>query len=306
MIAVGGEALVDLVIAPDGGVTAKLGGGPYNVARTLGRLGMDVGFLASISTDRFGTELFDAMVADGVQPHLTVRCDEPTTLAAAQLDESGSATYRFYLEGTSAPALSTVPALGAHDVTAVHVGTLGLVLQPMATTLEEFVGEHSASALVMLDPNCRPSVPADRRDVVDRIWRVAEHAHVVKLSVDDAEYLHPGGSPTDLAAQCLDRGVKVVLLTAGGDGTIVHTSGDVTTIAAERVEVADTIGAGDSFCGAFLAAWLTSGRAVRDLDDHHAVVAAARAANQVAAITCSRVGADPPWRRELPDDWGVG
>ena len=105
VIVVAGEALIDLVLAVDGSVSAKLGGGPFNVARTLGRLGAEVSFLGTISTDRFGTQLFDQLHADRVDPVATVRTDSPTTLAAAELDPTGSARYRFYFNGTSAPAL---------------------------------------------------------------------------------------------------------------------------------------------------------------------------------------------------------
>jgi len=110
MIVVAGEALVDLVIDTQGAVIAKLGGGPYNVARTLGRLDQSVTFLGAISHDRFGTQLFDQLTADGVLADAIARTDLPTTLAAAELDEHGSATYRFSLQSTSAPSLREVPA----------------------------------------------------------------------------------------------------------------------------------------------------------------------------------------------------
>ena len=129
VIVVAGEALIDLVVAVDGSVSAKLGGGPFNVARTIGRLGGAVSFLGTISTDRFGSQLFDQLIADGFDPVATVRTDSPTTLAAAELDPTGSAKYRFYFNGTSAPALDEVPS-GLDHPAAVHVGTLGLVLEP--------------------------------------------------------------------------------------------------------------------------------------------------------------------------------
>ena len=97
MIVVAGEALVDLLIAPDGSVTAKLGGGPYNAARAIGRLGHPVTFLGSLSVDRFGSRLFEHLVADGVDNAATVRCDLPTTLAAAELDDLGAAVVGSYL-----------------------------------------------------------------------------------------------------------------------------------------------------------------------------------------------------------------
>jgi fructokinase len=303
VIVVGGEALVDLVISPDGQVAAKLGGGPYNVARSLGRLGRKVGFLSAISTDRFGEQLFDALRGDGVDPSFTVRTDRPTTLAAAQLDESGAASYEFYLADTSAPSLDQVPDV-AVAVEAVHLGTLGIVLQPMADTIEKFLASLPADTLVMLDPNCRPSVPFDRSEFLQRLDRLVRRSHVVKVSTDDAAFIDAGRTPLEIAQQMVADGVRVVLLTAGGDGTTVVTAGGIRTIPTEPVTIADTIGAGDSFGAAFLCAWLESERGVDGFADLDALARAVVAAQQVAAITCSRVGADPPWRHELPADWG--
>ena len=304
MIVVGGEALVDLVIRPDGHVAATLGGGPYNVARSLGRLGASVGFLSAISTDLFGQRLHAGLDSDGVDTCYTVRTDLPTTLAAAQLDDGGSATYQFYLTDTSAPSLDHVPVTDV-PVTAFHLGTLGIVLQPMADTMVSFLQSLGADVLVMVDPNCRPSVPFDRAAFDVRLQRILQHAHVVKISVDDAHFMHPHVDPLQVARQMVADGVRVVLVTAGGDGTTVVTAGGEVVVATDPIEVADTIGAGDSFGAAFLATWLQSGRGIDDLDDLDALARGTRLANQVAAITCSRIGADPPWRRELPVDWGL-
>lgn len=302
-VSVGGEALVDLVVALDGSITPKLGGGPYNVARALGRLGIPVHFIASISTDRFGEQLLQGLVDDGVGIEMVSRTHAPTTLALAHLSAGGSAEYSFYFEGTSAPDLSEWPSDDHPD--AVHLGTLGLVLQPMADTLEHYVQGLAPTTLVMLDPNCRPSVPFEREQYSARLQRVASLAHVVKISADDAEFLEPGVQPRAVARDLVDAGATVVLLTRGADGTEVITAAGERLVPSLPVTVADTIGAGDSFGAAFLAAWLSSGRGIADLVDLDAVQRAAEAANQVAAITCSRVGADPPRRNELPADWGM-
>lgn len=302
-VSVGGEALVDLVVGLDGSITPKLGGGPYNVARALGRLGMPVQFIASISTDRFGAQLLQGLVDDAVTIDMVSRTDAPTTLALAQLGADGSAEYSFYLEATSAPDLTSAPSDDHPD--AVHVGTLGLVLQPMADTLERYVQGLPSTTLVMLDPNCRPSVPFEREPYGARLQRIACLAHVVKISGDDAEFLEPGADPSDVARDLVAAGAAVVLLTRGGDGTEVITAAGERHVPAEPVTVADTIGAGDSFCAAFLTAWLSAGRGIADLADLDVLQHAAAAANQAAAITCSRVGADPPRRHELPADWGV-
>lgn len=302
MIVVAGEALVDLVIDTEGGVVAKLGGGPYNVARTIGRLEQPVTFLGAISDDRFGSQLFAQLSAAGVRADATVRTGLPTTLAAAELDMRGAATYRFYLSGTSAPSLKHVPA-AASAPTAVHAGTLGLVLEPMASTLIDYLHALPAETLVMIDPNCRAGVIADRAAYVHRVDQACARADIVKVSIDDIEYLAPGVDPLDHARTMVAAGVTLVLVTMGAEGTWAVTAGGEKLVPTERVDVADTIGAGDSFCGGFLAWWLGAGHTRGALADTQLGMQATIAAQEVAAITCQRVGADPPRLADLSERW---
>ena len=201
MIVVGGEALVDLVIDPDGGVTAKLGGGPFNAARAIGRLGSEVAFLGALSGDRFGTLLHRQLLADGVDDSLIQFTELPTTLASAELDAHGSASYHFYIAETAAPNLHLPPL--PDDVGILHVGTLGMVLEPMATTLEAVVGNIGDDVLVLLDPNCRPRVTADRVGYLARLDRMLRRADVVKVSTDDLDFIAPDdhGSGVQLTAR---------------------------------------------------------------------------------------------------------
>src|SRR4051812_5859362 len=138
MIVVGGEALVDLVIDRNGAVTATLGGGPFNAARAIGRLGSDVAFLGAVSEDRFGSLLHRRLRDDGVDDSLVDFTALPTPLASAELDGDGAATYHFYIAETAAPNLHPIAVPRGTGI--LHVGTLGLVLEPMATTLEAIVG----------------------------------------------------------------------------------------------------------------------------------------------------------------------
>jgi len=301
---VAGEALIDLVIRPDGTVAAALGGGPFNVARTIARLGGDVSFLGSVSDDRFGSMLAAQLLADGVSSVATVRTDRPTTLAAAELDDHGSATYRFYFADTSAPALDRVPA-AAHTADTVHVGTLGLVLEPMASTLVGFLDELAPDVLVMVDPNCRSRAIPDRAAHLDRLQHVYRRGHVVKISNDDADYLAPGVDALETSKAIVGAGVAAVLLTAGKDATWVVTADDVTELPTPHVQVADTIGAGDSFCGGFLAWWRGNGFGVAELADHVLLVQCALAAQAVSAFTVTQVGANPPRRDQLDAAWGA-
>jgi fructokinase len=301
VIVVVGEALVDLVIDPDGQVTAALGGAPFNTARACGRLGADVAFLGTISVDRFGTLLAARLAADHVHTDHVVRLERPTTLAAAELDAGGTASYRFYIQGTSAPAFSTVPAGLEPDV--LFTGGLGLVLEPMAETVEHLVHDVDDGCLVVVDVNCRPLVIPDRRSYLARVERVLAGAHLVKVSDEDLAYLVPTLDPLAAARSLLDRGPRTVLLTAGASGVHVLTRDGEATVPVEPVAVVDTIGAGDSFGGGFLAWWTETGRAVAEIGSLDHVVPAVRAANVVAGVVCTRRGADPPWRDELPAGW---
>jgi fructokinase len=300
VIVVGGEALVDLVIDPVGRVEAKLGGGPFNAARTAGRLGGPVAFLGSLSRDRFGVMLHDQLVADGVSDALVSFTELPTTLAAAELDEGGSATYRFYLADTSAPLVESAVLPDATRV--FHVGTLGMVLEPMGTAMEALVASAPADVLVLLDPNCRPRVTPNRERYLARLARMASRSDVVKVSTDDLDFIAPddhGRAVADLLA----AGTAVVLHTDGGDSVTIHTAAGVDRVPVPRVEVVDTIGAGDSFGGAFAAWWHEAGLGRADLSNGDALRAAVTAAVQVAAINCTRAGAQPPTRAELGAGW---
>jgi fructokinase len=300
MIVVGGEALVDLVIDPDGAVTAKLGGGPFNSARTIGRLGSDVAFLGALSRDRFGMLLHAQLLRDQVDDSLVQFTELPTTLASAELDERGAATYHFYLAETAAPNLHLLSLpLG---VSILHVGTLGMVLEPMATTLEAIVGGIDDKVLVLLDPNCRPRVTPDRVGYLARLQRMLQRADVVKVSSDDLDFI----APDDHAAgtrMLLEGGAALVLHTDGGRSVHIHWTNDELEVPVPAVEVADTIGAGDAFGGAFAAWWDQASLSRRDIDDRDSVRAAVSAAVEVAAVNCSRVGAQPPHRDELGDKW---
>jgi fructokinase len=304
VIVVAGEALVDLVIGLDGTVSAALGGAPFNAARTCGRLGATVAFMGAVSDDRFGTAIAAQLADDHVSTELLQRVSVPTTLAAAELDARGAATYRFYTEATSAPALR--PAALPPATATLFAGGLGLVLEPMAATVTGLVETAADDVMVVVDLNCRPDVVRDRDVYLGHVDAVLARADVVKVSDDDLAYLSPGEPPIDAARRLLTSGPSAVLLTAGGSHVTVFTPHDERlAVPVAPVEVVDTIGAGDAFAGGFMAWWAASERGRTDLVDLEALAAAAAAANRVAGIVCTRRGADPPWRRELGDDWAV-
>ncbi len=345
MIVVAGEVLVDLVVGPDGGVDPRLGGGPYNAARSLARLGAATTFFGGLADDRFGRLLRGALEAEGVAIGVPGPSAAPTTLALVDLDQAGVASYGFYLTGTAAADLD-YPAMAAafrtiladaraapgpdvvaadsvdHDATgglavgpgadavgvgvgvgaaiAVHVGALGLVMEPIGSAVERLLlADVPPDALVMLDPNCRPGAIADRAAYLGRIGRIAARADVVKASVEDLAYLYPGSPPTEAAESLLAAGPALVLVTDGPRPARAFLPGAVLTVEVPSVDVVDTIGAGDAFGGGFLAWWSASGLTRADLKRPPLVRAAVQVGAAAAAVTCTRPGADPPTLADL-------
>lgn len=302
MIVVCGEALIDLVPSGNGTVRQTPGGGPFNTARALARLGVSTAFLSHLSNDPLGCMLLDRLAADDVDLSLTTCGPEPTTLAVAQLDGDGLATYSFAPDGTSAPNLTAdmVPrALGA-DVSALHVGTLGLVLEPMATTLTELTQREATRRLVMLDPNVRPALVVDTGRYRQRVQFLMAQSTIVKVSDEDLEWLFPGLDREAAADRIISAGARLVVVTLGGQGAFGVMSHVRACVPAPTVDVVDTIGAGDAF-GAALLAWLHDHEALRRnlVLDSHELEAALAFACLAASITCTRAGAEPPCRAEL-------
>ena len=291
LIVVAGEALVDLVPCEDGSLAPLPGGGPFNTARALARLERPVAYLGRLSTDRFGEAMADALTEDGVRMDAVVRTVDPTTLALAELDARGSAQYRFYTEGTSVPGLTEADALAAPECGVLHLGTLGLVLEPIASSLEALACKKGDSPRsCMLDPNVRPSAIPDEAAYRARLDRLLAVTDVVKVSDEDLAYLVPDAPPEAAARSLLEKGPRVILLTRGGEGAVALGSFGARHVPAPPVRVVDTIGAGDAFSGGFLARW----RPGDDLGDGDLVEAATAFACRVAALTCARAGADPP------------
>ncbi|ANQ74317.1 MULTISPECIES: carbohydrate kinase family protein [Rhodococcus] len=293
-VVVCGEGLVDLVPVGEN-FSPKLGGGPFNVAVALGRLGSDVGFVSRLSTDAFGDRMIDSLAASNVDTTGVERGPEPTTLAVVNLAADGGARYSFYLEGTADRqfALPKLPSARAFSF-----GTLSLVLEPGASAYEALLHEaHARGRLTMVDPNIRPAVISDPDAYRRRFRSWLPAIDILKVSDDDAKWL---GSVD--GAEWLDEGVGAVLLTRGGDGLRLITEQLDVSVPAPAVDVADTIGAGDTVHGALLAYLdrhdaldVAVVRGFSEADWSAALTFAARA----AAVTVSRPGADPPWSREL-------
>src|SRR4051812_1133925 len=218
VILVGGEALFDVVASDGEDLKAHPGGGPFNASRTIARLEQPVAYLGRLSTDRFGDRLERILLDDGVSLQSVVRTEDPTTLALAELGEGGSvARYRFYAQGTSAAGLTSEAALAAlpERVEALLLGTLGLVLEPMASALEAVLDRLAGSALVAIDPNCRPDVIPDPAAYRRRLAWILQRADLLKVSEEDVAWLYPDRDPLEATRALLAGGPAGGGLTPG-------------------------------------------------------------------------------------------
>jgi fructokinase len=301
VIVVCGEALIDVISNGDGTQQAAPGGGPFNTARALARLGVPTAFLGRLSDDAFGRRLADLLLSDGASLELASIGSEPTTIAMADIDNEGFAEYQFLVQGTSAPNLTPemVPERFGPQVSAIHAGTLGLVLEPMASTLVDLVRRELGQRLVMLDPNIRVGLVPDS-EYRDHLRAAISQSTIVKASVADLAWLYPGIGYEEAAERLLGEGVCLAVVTLGAEGAFgAHRSARI-HVGAPHVEVVDTIGAGDAF-GAGLLAWLHDHDAIRPVLslEPDELKAALGFACLAGALTCTRAGAEPPWKSEI-------
>ena len=309
MILVAGESLIDLIVGPADGVNASPGGGPFNAARAIARLGQPTRFLGCFSADPFGQILTGKLAQDGVELAVPGRVPEPTALAIVAVGDRGVPQYWFHVAQTAGFVLDAATARQAlrADVTALHIGSLGLVVDPMATELERLVQDLLPDVLLLLDPNWRAQAIPDADAHRARIRRILPRTDILKTSTEDLSFLLPDCPPAEAARILLGWGARCVLLTDGPSRVRAFTGDNQLAIQVPPVEVVDTVGAGDAFGGAFLAWWAERGLARENLAHSPLLLAAVTAAARVASLTCARAGAEPPWRHELDadEDWGL-
>jgi fructokinase len=306
MILCAGEALIDMLPrqTADGGAAFQpfAGGAVFNTAIALGRLGAPAGFFTGISTDFFGETLAQALAASGVDASLAARSDRPTTLAFVRL-VNGQASYAFYDENTAGRMLTPadLPVLG-DDVQAMFFGGISLAVEPCSEAYEALMLREAPARATMIDPNVRPGFIRDEARYRARIRRMLAAADLVKLSDEDLAWLIGEGDPRAKAREILALGPTAVFVTEGAKGVTAYHAGEPVFVASRRVEVVDTVGAGDTFNGGVLASLHEQGvltkAAVRSLSPQ-ALEAAMTLGVRAAAVTVSRAGANPPTRAEL-------
>jgi fructokinase len=277
------------------------GGGPANTAVGLARLGTPTRFLGRLSGGVFGTLLREHLAASGVDLSAAVPATQPATLAVAALDPAGQASYEFYVDGTADWQWTEAELHGGlAGAYAVHTGSLALALDPGGHAIERALGRIRPHATISIDPNVRPSIVAPEV-YLDRLPRWFALADIFRLSTDDLGHLAPGTSIADACDRWHDLGVRLVVVTQGGDGAIASLDGERLSVPAVPVTTVDTVGAGDAFTAGLLHRLHAARRLGGRLDGLTIgeVAGAIEFGALVAARTCAVPGADPPWAHSL-------
>jgi fructokinase len=312
MILACGEALIDMVprTLPEG-ETLFLpcpGGSPYNTVIAISRLGTPAAFLGRLSTDFFGETLISRLVQNKVLTGLIVRSEETSTLAFVKLEKGREPQYVFYTEGSADRSLTQadLPASLPPDTRCILFGSISLTMEPVASSIEALIRREGMrgedAPVISLDPNVRPFMIPDTAAYVQRFEGWAACSTIVKVSEADLDFIYPGLGLEKSLERILSLGPCLVVATLGPRGALAlfkRGNGAVFRVTAPvvNVPVADTIGAGDTFHGAFLA-WLElhnrmSRQAIPALTEGE-LYAALFFANKAASLVCSRRGAEPP------------
>lgn len=311
MFLVCGEALFDFFLESEAGpaastYAARAGGSPFNVAIGLSRLGKPSGLLTGISTDLLGQRLAQVLDDEGVSRRYALPTDRPTTISLVGLDTHGVAAYQFYDAGSADTGVrpEDLPELG-EEVTGLHFGSYSLAAAPVADACATLARKHR-HGFISIDPNVRPNVEPDMSVWRARLDTLFPMADLVKISSEDLELLWPGRSADSFAEDVLRRGVRLAVVTDGGEAAHGWTAKGLHTSAAPpKVEVVDTVGAGDTFQAALIAQLLDHADgpvAALDALDAHSLARTLDYAARAAAITCSRRGADLPRAADLDPD----
>jgi len=306
MIICCGEALIDMIPTTlDSGETAfipKIGGAILNTSICLGRLGANVGFLGAVSKDLFGEMIFEELNNSKVNTSFCIETSNNTTLAFAKI-ANGTTTYSFFDENSSNRTICLKDVvLDDSVVDTIYVGGISLMSEPNGTEIENFIAKESSKKIVFYDPNVRPNFIEDRSLFIQRFEKILSQSDIIKISEEDLEWLYPNGSFEEIYKQWLNLGLSIIVLTKGSEGAIIKTKNYEVTSRGEKVEVVDTIGAGDIFNGALLYS-LSKHKSFSKKDliniDKESLEESLKFANKVAAISVGRTGANPPFFNEL-------
>lgn len=307
MILCNGEALIDMLprttTEDESAFAPHSGGAVFNTAIALSRLDVKTSFWCGLSDDLFGQQLQHDLKHSGVDFSLAPVVDRPTTLAFVSLRD-GQAQYAFYDENTASRLVTEndLPDLNGTGIDALFFGGISLVSEPCGSVLEAFLRREAKQHVIMLDPNIRQGFIKDEAAYRRRLSAMMPNSDIVKLSDEDAAWVFGEGDVTSYGQQMLDMGIQLAVITEGAKGATAFTRQQTVSVAASKVEVVDTVGAGDTFNAGILESLYKQGvlnkDALSQLAEPQLRQMLSRAA-QVAAVTVSRAGANPPWLKEL-------
>ncbi|MFI2565241.1 carbohydrate kinase [Paenarthrobacter sp. NPDC018779] len=288
-VVVVGEALIDIVESPEG-TTEYPGGSPANVAYGLGRLDVKTGLLTAIGKDQRGDAIATHLQTAGVVLLPGSKSLGTTATATAQIAADGSAEYTFDIDWALSPlVLPYAPKI-------LHTGSIATFLQPGASVVRSLLEQAQGGCMVTYDPNIRKDLVGSHHEALTLFEELVPLTDVVKMSDDDAQWLYPGKALEDTASHLLSLGTGLAVVTQGSNGSLMATRQMQLNVPAIPSDVADTIGAGDSYMSALIMGLLLRG------SDGMAPTVLERigtTASMAASITVGRPGANPPTHREL-------
>jgi fructokinase len=294
---VAGEVLIDLI--PNGNTSKPIvGGGPANTAKALARVGVDTQFIDGISTDDYGLMIKDELLTSGIKLDYVKYSDKPTCLAKVSLDKKGSASYEFVIEGTATFDFSQhwLPNPVELKPSLLYTGTLATIIEPGASELFTWAQSVAKSVPIVFDPNIRAAVVSDHKIYLSQVERWVAISSAVKVSKDDLIWLYPSLEIDQIVDSWLSLGALLVVVTFGDQGLAAYRLGEKIKVDAIKVEVVDTVGAGDTVGAILVEAIIKDGLA--SLSSGRLEMMLKRAA-KAAAITVSRSGANPPTDKEI-------
>ncbi len=299
----GMEALVDLIPRDASTFEAVLGGSPFNTAVGLGRLGVGTAYAGRLSNDSMGEAFRARLDETGIDTSLVQRSTAPSPLAFVTRGTAATgARYSFYLKATAYDGPSCLPSDWPERAAHLHIGSFSAVDGALGAAALEALGAAGTRATTSFDPNIRPFVVPPREETVRLVEARVRLSSVVKASEEDLEWLYPGTATAQAAARWMTMGPRLLVVTRGGGGAEAYFNGERLTQPAPRIDVVDTVGAGDSFMAALLAAMAESGAlgtGGAGAASEHEVARWLMFAVAASAITCTRQGADPPTRVEV-------
>ena len=292
-----GEVLIDLI--PNGsGHFAVVGGGPANTAKALAKLGVKTHFIDGISNDEYGQMAKAELISANVLLNYAQYSNKPTCTAKVMLSKSGSASYEFMIKDTATFDFSNLwlPDPQSSKPSLLHIGTLATVIEPGASVLFQWAQSVARVAPIIFDPNIRPAVLGNRDEYVSKVEKWVAISSAVKVSDEDLNWLYSGKSIDEIVNRWLEVGVQLVVVTLGDKGIAAYRMNEQISVDAIKVIVADTVGAGDTVGAVLIEAIVNNGL---DKLTGEVFKSMLNRAVKAAAITVSRIGANPPSKEEI-------